>query len=86
MVSVLCAVEEHGRKYGAEVRYREGNMKLRDGNVLEVMLEEHELVDIRKMEEKPKEQVELQYNVLDATAFSIEQSTAEVLRVVTGVD
>ncbi|KAF2823792.1 hypothetical protein CC86DRAFT_297778 [Ophiobolus disseminans] len=79
-VGVTCDQEEHGRRLDTPTRTVGGKTKLRDESVLRELLEQHVLVDPKKLSEELLTVVEIVHVVLDTTGLTVEQSMSKKMR------
>jgi hypothetical protein len=84
LINLRCEEGEHKKRFGDAARYAEGKTKLRDESILDGLVEQHELLDPRKLEGKVEvgQGVAMGYNELDTTELSVGQSAECIARMV----
>jgi hypothetical protein len=80
LMGVTCDREEHGRRLETPSHTVGGKTKLRDDAVLQELLEQHELVDPKKVSEESLAVVDIEHVMLDTTGLSVEKTVKKKMR------
>tara|TARA_R110002003_G_scaffold95_1_gene7238 strand:+ start:15964 stop:16308 length:345 start_codon:yes stop_codon:yes gene_type:complete len=80
LVGVTCDCGEHGHRLGTPSRTVGGKTKHRDDAVLQNLLEQHELVDPKKVSEELLTVVDIEHVMLDTTGLSVEETVKKNMR------
>lgn len=80
LVGVTRDREEHSRRLGTPARVSGGKAKLQDDGILQELLEQHRLVDVRSLPEDLLTLVDVEYLTLDTTGQTVDQTVSKKMR------
>jgi hypothetical protein len=78
LIDITCDREEHGQRLETPARTAEGKSKLRDGHVLQQLLEQHRRIE--NLSEELLTDVDFEHMTLDTTGLTVNQSLSKEMQ------